>query len=139
VNNPLTLAALLASLVAILADQPRAIPEAAAIRRFVQRSTLMSKPLRHQSLVELCELADLLGDTDEKEKLAPIVRSRMWEVLQLNPRKEVLPLLDCYLAAVRLGERESALVSAAAATIAEIAARTADELAAVLSPGSSPR
>ena len=117
----------------LLQAHGRAIPEAAAIRRFVQRSTLMSKPLRHQSLVELCELADLFGDTEEKEKLAPIVRSRMWEVLQLNPRKEVLPLLDCYLAAVRLGERESALVSAAAATIAEIAARTADELAAVLS------
>jgi hypothetical protein len=123
----------------LLQAHGRAIPEAEAIRRFVRQSTLMSKPSRHQSLVELCELADLLGDTDEKEKLAPIVRSRMWEVLQLNPRKEVLPLLDCYLAAVRLGERESALVSAAAATIAEIAARTADELAAVLSHSSSQR
>lgn len=54
--------------------------------------------------------------------------------LQLNPRKEVLALLDCYLAAVRIGERESALASAAAVTIAEIAARTADELTAIAPP-----
>jgi len=118
----------------LLEAHGRPIPDTATISRFVQRSTLLSKPMRHQSLVELCELADLLGDTQERERLAPIVRSRLWEILQLNPRKEVLALLDCYLAAVRVGERESKLVSAAALTIAEISTRTADELTAIASP-----
>jgi hypothetical protein len=40
----------------------------------------------------------------------------------------VLALLDCYLAAVRVGERDSTLASAAAVTIVEIAGRTAAEL-----------
>ena len=112
----------------------RPVPGPATISRFVRRSTLMSKAVRDQSLVELCELADLLGDAQEKKRLAPIIRSRLWEILQLNPRKEVLALLDCYLAAVRMGERESTLVNAAAATIAEIATRTADELAGIAGP-----
>lgn len=115
----------------LLQAHGRSIPDTATISRFVQRSTLLSKPVRGQSLVELCELAELLGDAQERERLAPIVRSRLWEILQLNPRKEVLALLDCYLAAVRVGERESTLVSAAAATIAEIATRTAGELTAL--------
>jgi hypothetical protein len=115
----------------LLQAHGRTIPDSAAISRFVRRSTLLSKPVRHQSLVELCELADLIGDAQEKERLAPIIRSRLWETLQLNPRKEVLALLDCYLAAVRIGERDSPLVSAAAVVIAEIAARTAQELTAI--------
>ena len=116
--------------VRLLQSHGRPIPDRAVIGRFVQRSTLMSKPVRHQSLFELCELADLLGDEQEREWLAPIVRSRMWEILQLNPRKEVLALLDCYLAAIRIGERESTLASAVGLTVAEIAVRTADELMA---------
>jgi len=115
----------------LLQSHGRPIPDTATISRFIRRSTLMSKPVRDQSLVELCELADLLGDAQERERLAPMVRSRLWEILQLNPRKEVLPLLDCYLAAIRLGESDSPLVSAAAVTIAEIATRTADELTAL--------
>ena len=87
--------------------------------------------MRDQSLVELCELAELRGEENEKERLAPVVRSRMWEILQLNPRKEVRALLDCYLAAIRLGEDASPLASAAAVTIAEIAVRAADELTAI--------
>jgi peptidase M48-like protein len=114
----------------LLQSHGRPIPDTATISRFVRRSTLMSKPVHGQSLVELCELADLLGDAQERERLAPIVRSRLWEILQLNPRKEVLALLDCYLAAIRLGEHDSPLVSAAAVTIGEIAVRTADELMA---------
>jgi hypothetical protein len=118
----------------LLQAHGRTIPDTVTIGRFVQRSTLMSKPVRQQSLVELCELADLLGDEKERERLAPIVRSRMWEILQLNPRKEVLALLDCYLAAVRIGERESMVASAAGLTIAEIATRTADELTGIARP-----
>jgi hypothetical protein len=112
----------------LLQRHQRRLPEAPAIRRFVERSTLMSKPMHQQSLVELCDLAELLGDVTEIERLAPVVRSRMWEILQLNPRKEVVALLDCYLAAVRLGEGNSPLAGAAAMIITEIAARTADEL-----------
>ncbi|HWJ41188.1 MAG TPA: hypothetical protein VNT29_08645, partial [Candidatus Limnocylindrales bacterium] len=112
----------------LLRAHGRVVPPAAIIGRVMRRSTLLSKPTRHQSLVELCELAELLGDANERERLAPIVRSRMWEILQLNPRKEVLALLDCYLAAVLLGEGHSPLTSAAGATIAEIANRTATEL-----------
>lgn len=115
----------------LLQAQHRSLPEPTAIRRFVERSTLTSRPIRQQSLVELCEVAGLLGDAAELERLAPIVRSRMWEILQLNPRKEVLALLDCYLAAVRLGEGGSPLAGAAAVIITEIAARTADELTAI--------
>jgi hypothetical protein len=124
---------LLADVVAasrLLQSHGRPIPNTVTIGQFVQRSTLMSKPARQQSLVELCELADLLGDGKGRERLAPIVRSRMWEILQLNPRKEVLALLDCYLAAVHIGERESMVASAAGLTIAEIAVCTADELMA---------
>jgi hypothetical protein len=114
----------------LLQAHGRPIPDTATISRFVRRSTLVSKPVRDQSLVELCELADLLGDAQEKERLAPIVRSRLWEIL----RKEVLALLDCYLAVVRVGERESTLASAAGLTVAEIATRTADELTAIARP-----
>lgn len=112
----------------LLRSHHRPLPEAATIRRFVERSTLMSRPVRQQSLVDLCVLGKLLGDATEIERLAPIVRSRMWEILQLNPRREVLALLDSYLAAVHLGEGDSPLASAAAVIITEIAARTADEL-----------
>lgn len=112
----------------LLRSHHRPLPESTTIRRFVERSTLMSRPVRQQSLVDLCDLAKLLGDATEIERLAPIVRSRMWEILQLNPRREVLALLDCYLAAVSLGEGDSPLASAAGVIITEIAARTADEL-----------
>jgi len=115
----------------LLQAHGRVIPSAVTIGRVVRRSTLLSKPKHRQSLVELCELAGLLGDANERERLAPVVRSRMWEILQLNPRKEVLALLDCYLAAAHLGEGDSPLASAAAATIAEIANRTANELTTV--------
>jgi hypothetical protein len=71
----------------LLQTHGRPIPDTATIGRFVRQSTLLSEPMRHQSLVELCELSDLLGDVKERERLAPIVRSRMWEILQLNPRK----------------------------------------------------
>lgn len=111
----------------VLRAQQRAIPVTAAVRPFVERSTLTSPPGRGQSLVELCELAELLDDPAQLQRLAPIVRSRMWETLQLNPRKEVHVLLDCYLAAVRLGEGDSPLATAAAVIVSEIAHRTADE------------
>jgi hypothetical protein len=49
-------------------------------------------------------------------------------VLQLNPWNDVPLLLDCYLAAVSLGENDSPRLSLAESTIGEIATRMADEL-----------
>jgi len=115
----------------LLQAHGRTPPSISKLDAFERRWTLISKPVRHQSLVELCELADLLEDASATERLVPIVRSRMWEILQLNARKEVLALLDCYLAAVHLGEGDSSLASAAAVTIAEIANRTTNELTTI--------
>jgi hypothetical protein len=84
-----------------------------------------------QSLAELCELADLTADAELRERLAPIVRSRSWEGLQLNPRKDVLLVLDCYLAAACLGELD-ARQQAAGVLIGELAARVSGELMAVV-------
>lgn len=83
-----------------------------------------------QSLAELCELADLTGDAGLREKLGAIVRSRSWEALQLNPRKDVLLLLDSYLAAACLGEADPR--QAAAAVIAKVAHQISDELTAIV-------
>ncbi|HYO74953.1 MAG TPA: hypothetical protein VE010_00705, partial [Thermoanaerobaculia bacterium] len=118
----------------LLRAHHRSMSEVTAVRRYVERSTLISTPIRQQSLVELCDLAELLGDASGLERLPPVVRSRMWEILQLNPRKEVFALLDCYLAALRLGEGDSPLASAAAVIIGELAGRTADELMTVHLP-----
>jgi len=65
-------------------------------------------------LADLCQLARLTGDSELKERLGPIVRSRTWEAAsrreslsnncnrlvssrRINPRKEVVLLLDYYL------------------------------------------
>jgi hypothetical protein len=124
----------------LLRAHQRPIPDPEELRRFVRQTTLMSKPVRQQSLLELCELAELLDEPAELERLAPIVRSRLWEILQLNPRNDVHALVDSYRAAVHLGEQASPLVSAAGVIIAEIAVRTADDLSALYAePTSSAR
>jgi len=107
-------------------------PDPKRVRRFVRSSSLVSRPLLRQSLAELAELADLTGDAELRERLGPIVRSRIWEGLQLNPRKDVLLLLDCYLAAERLGELD-ARHAAAGVIVGELAERVSDELLAVAS------
>lgn len=125
---------LLADVVAacrLLRRHGRRVPEQQRFRRLVRASSLVRHPLLRQSLAELCELADLTGDSELRERLGSIVRSRTWEGLQLNPRKEVLLLLDCYLAAVCLGELDEH--HAAAGVIAgELAERVSDELTAVV-------
>jgi hypothetical protein len=107
-------------------------PDPQCVFQFVRSSSLVSRPLLRQSLVELADLADLAGDAELQGRLGPIIRSRMWEVLQLNPRKDVLLLLDCYLAAARLGELD-ARHAAAGVIVAELAERVSDELLAVVS------
>lgn len=107
-------------------------PDPEKIRDFTRSASLVSRPLLRQSLSELCELADLADGAERREKLTLIVRSRLWEVLQLNPRKDVLLLLDCYLAAVCLDETDPH-ETAAAVMIGELAQRTSDELMAIVS------
>jgi hypothetical protein len=106
-------------------------PDVERFHGFLRSSSLVSRPLLRQSLRDLCELADLSGNRELRARLEPIVRSRSWEVLQLNPRKEVVLLLDCYLAAAWLGEMDSRQ-AAAGKLIAELSTGTSDELMAVV-------
>lgn len=124
----------------LLCRQGRMGPDPQSIRRFAGSSSLVSRPLLRQSLSELWELADLTGDSALRETLGPIVRSRSWEALQLNPRKDVLLLLDCYLAAAYLGETNPRQ-AAAAALVGELAQRVSDELMAITdhAPGAPSR
>lgn len=125
---------LLADLVAacrLLSRNGRPGPDSQRVRSLVRSSSIVSRPLLRQSLAELCELADLSGDAGLRERLGPIVRSRSWEGLQLNPRKDVLLVLDCYLAAVRLGEMDGRH-AAAGVIIGELAERVSVELTAVV-------
>lgn len=115
----------------LLRRHGRAGPDPRRVRSFVRSSSLVSRPVLRQSLAELCELADLTGDAELRERLGPIVRSRSWEGLQLNPRKDVLLVLDCYLAAACLGQLD-ARQEAAGVVIAELAERVSDELTAVV-------
>lgn len=114
----------------LLRRHGRAGPEPERIREFVRSSSLVSRPVLRQSLAELCELAELTGDAELRERLGPVVRSRSWEGMQLNPRKDVLLVLDCYLAAVCLGEMDERQ-EAAGLVIAELAERVSGELIAV--------
>jgi hypothetical protein len=113
--------------------RPGPYPE--RVREFVRSSWLVSRPTLQQSLAELTEVAELTGDVELRERLGPIVRSRIWECLQLNPRKDVLLLLDCYLAAARLGELD-ARHAAAGEIVGELAERVSSELVALMA-GSS--
>ncbi|HEV7488298.1 MAG TPA: hypothetical protein VGQ65_21700 [Thermoanaerobaculia bacterium] len=115
----------------LLLRHGRPRPDPWRVRKFVCSSSLVSRPLLRQSLAELAEVAELTGDAELRERLGPIVRSRIWEGLQLNPRKDVLLVLDCYLAAARLGELD-ARHAAASVIIAELAERVSDELMAVV-------
>ena len=106
-------------------------PDPQRVRKLVRSSSIVSRPVLRQSLLELAEVAELTDDAELRERLGPIVRSRIWEGLQLNPRKDVLLVLDCYLAAARLGELD-ARHAAAGVIVAELAERVSVELAAVV-------
>jgi hypothetical protein len=115
----------------LLRRHGRPIPDAQSLRRFARSSSIVSRPLLRQSLTELCQFARLTGDSELSTRLGPIVRSRTWETLQLNPRKDVVLLLDCYLAAGCLGETDPGH-AAAAVLVGEVSQRVAEELMAVV-------
>lgn len=115
---------------ALLAANGRPLPPPEQIRRLTANTTLTGRPALRQSLAELCHVAELSGDAELRTRLMTVVRSRMWEILQLNPRKDVLLLLDCYLAAAALGATDGP-VAAAVDLIGEVTKRTATEIAAV--------
>jgi hypothetical protein len=115
----------------LLRRHGRPEPDAQRVRNAVRSSSLVSRPVLRQSLAELADLANLTGDAELRERLGPIVRSRMWEGLQLNPRKDVLLLLDCYLAAASLGQLD-ARHAAAGVIVAELAERVSEELVTVV-------
>jgi hypothetical protein len=88
----------------------------------------LTRPIIRSRLRELVAWIALLENTALQDRLLSIVRARMWEVLQLNPWNDVPLLLDCYLAAVSLGERDSPHLFLAGSAIGEVATRMADEL-----------
>jgi hypothetical protein len=79
-------------------------------------------------LRELVAYIALMENTAVRNRLMSIARSRMWETLQLNPWNDVPLLLDCYLAAVSLGESDASRLSPAEAAIRDVATRIADDL-----------
>jgi len=89
---------------------------------------LLSRPIMRKAVGEIAAYTKLLEDTNVRDHLASIVRSRLWEALQLNPDNDVSLLLDCYITAVSLGGMDSGRVAAAESAIEEIAERMASEL-----------
>jgi hypothetical protein len=122
----------------LLRAHGRTGPDPQRMRRVAHASSLVSQPSLRQSLAELCELADITGDAELRVKLGSVVRFRSWEALQLNPRKDVLLLLDCYLAAASLGETDSRQ-AAAGVLVAELAFRVSEELMEVVDGGTEVR
>ena len=88
----------------------------------------LTRPIIRSRLREVVGYIALLENPALQDRLVSIVRARLWEALQLNPWNDVSLLLDCYLAAVSLGESDSPRLSLAESTIGEIATRMADEL-----------
>jgi hypothetical protein len=88
----------------------------------------LTRPIIRARLCELVAYIALLENTALQDRLVNIVRARLWETLQLNPWNDVSLLLDCYLAAVSLGESDSPRLSLAESTIGEIATRMTEEL-----------
>jgi len=101
------------------------------IRSLMTIEYLLSGPTIRRRLCEIASYIAPLEETAVRDRLVSIVRARMWEVLQLNPGNDVSLLLDCYLAAVSLGESNSQRLSLAESVIGEVAARMADEMTTI--------
>jgi hypothetical protein len=101
------------------------------IRSLMTIEYLLGGPTIRQRLCEIAAYIAPLEDTAVRDRLVNIVRARIWEALQLNPGNDVSLLLDCYLAAVSLGESNSQRLSLAESTIGEVAARLADEMTTI--------
>ena len=111
--------------------RPAARADRIRMRSIMGIEYLLTRPIIRHALSELVAYTALLEDTAVRDRLANVVRSRMWEALQLNPGNDVPLLLDCYLAAVSLGEKDSPRLNVAESTIGGIAERMADELTKV--------
>jgi hypothetical protein len=106
----------------------RAPVEQIRMRCLMAAEHQLTRPIIRTRLREVVGYIALLEDAALQDRLASIVRARLWEALQLNPWNDVSLLLDCYLAAVSLGESDTPRLSLAESTIGEIATRMADEL-----------
>lgn len=122
-----------ASACRLLAAHGRTRPGADRIqmRSIIGIESLLARPIIRHSLRELVAYTALLEKTAILDRLESLVRSRMWETLVLNPGNDVSLLLDCYLAAVSMGETNESRLAIAEVKIGEIAEHMADELTKV--------
>jgi hypothetical protein len=111
--------------------RPRPGPDRIRMRSLMAVEFVLTRPIVRKAVGELAAYVELLEDTRVRDHLASLVRSRLWEALQLNPGNDVPLLLDCYLAAVSLGETNSPRLAIAESAIEEIAERMAEELTKV--------
>jgi Zn-dependent protease with chaperone function len=98
------------------------------MRSIIAVEFLLTRPIIRHSLRELVAYTALLENTAVRDRLENVVRSRMWETLVLNPDIDISLLLDCYLAAVSMGETDETRLANAEVKIGEIAERMADGL-----------
>jgi hypothetical protein len=108
--------------------RPQPAAERIRMRSLFAVESLLTRPIVRKAVGDLAAYTVLLEDSAVQARLAGIVRSRLWESLQLNPGNDVPLLLDCYLTAISLGEKDSPHLAAAKSAIGEIAERMADEL-----------
>lgn len=113
--------------------RPRPGPDRIRMRSLMAAEFMLTRPILRKAVGELAAYTELLEDTEVRTHLASIVRSRLWEALILNPGNDVPLLLDCYLAAVSLGETDSSRLAVAESALEEIADRMAEELTKVCS------
>jgi hypothetical protein len=106
-------------------------PDRIRMRSVMAVEFMLTRPIVRKAVGELAAYTGLLEDTKVQDDLANIVRSRLWEVLQLNPGNDPALLLDCYLAAVSLGETDSPRLAIAESVIEEITESMVEELTKV--------
>lgn len=108
--------------------RPHPGPDRIRMRSLMAVESLLSGPILRKSVDEIAAYTALLQDAEVQDRLTGIVRSRLWETLQMNPDNDVPLLLDTYLAAVSLGEKDSPRLAAAEAAIERIAEHMVEEL-----------
>jgi hypothetical protein len=116
----------------LLAAHGRELPERDRIRTrsMYAMEQLLSGPIHREALATIVAYVSLLGDATVTGRLRTLVRSRLWETLQLNPGNDVPLLVDSYLAGVAVGETDRGRLAIAESTIAASANRLAGELTA---------
>jgi hypothetical protein len=123
----------IASAYRLLMAHGRATPsvDRLRMRSIIGVEYLLSGPIIRANLCEIVAFTSLLESTAVRDQLMSVVLSRMWEALQLNPEQDVSLLLDCYLAAVSLGEKDSPYGATAELALGGIANHMVDELTKV--------